>query len=184
MNILTIMGSPRKNGDNVKITTAIAEAAAKNGHHTDTVFLYDLNFKGCTACDACKDGRVEFCTQEDDFTRMIPQILAADCIVFASPIYMGHVTGEIKTFIDRWCCFFDDEFEVHHVTGKKFIVVTTSAAPPNQFSGVPQYLKSMFEGFFKMVPAGDIHAGDLYGPLHESSREAAIVRATEIGKSL
>ncbi len=184
MKVLAVIGSPRKQGDNAQIVRALVESAEQKGHQIRTVFVYDMNFKGCTACDACKDGRVEFCAQDDDFTRLVPEIVGSDCILLASPIYMGHITGEMKTFIDRWCCFFDDEFEVHHVMGKKIVLVTTSAAPAAQFSSVSKYMKDMFGGFFKMTPVGQIHAGGLYGPDHAASLAEAMESARAIGASL
>ena len=43
------------------------------------------------------------CPLKDDVKEIQDKILEADGIVYASPIYVGHISGLLKNFIDR--CF-------------------------------------------------------------------------------
>ncbi|MDZ7815395.1 MAG: hypothetical protein U5N86_05125 [Planctomycetota bacterium] len=39
---------------------------------------------------------------------------------FASPIYFGSISGELKCILDRFYCFFSRQFGVRDLKGKKF----------------------------------------------------------------
>lgn len=161
MKIVAFVGSPRKNGNCAFITKNLTEKLEKKGHDCQTFYLYDQTVKGCIACDACTEQTVEICIHDDDFNKMAQEIIKADAMIFASPIYMGQITGVLKLFVDRWYTFADEKFAIRHVQGKKFVVVTASGAPAEQFAGVAEYLKYWFGDFFKMQACGCIVGGEL-----------------------
>ena len=80
------------------------EGAASQGAKTELIHLYDLNFKGCISCFACKTkggksyGR---CAVKDDLTPVFRKIEKADAIILGSPIYFGNVSGEMRSFMER-----------------------------------------------------------------------------------
>jgi multimeric flavodoxin WrbA len=51
MKVLSINGSPRKSGN----TAAMLKGAVSQGAETEFIHLYDIDFKGCISCLACKD---------------------------------------------------------------------------------------------------------------------------------
>jgi len=104
MNVLAINGSPRKNWNTATLLTQALEGAASQGAETDLVHLYDLSFKGCKSCFACKlkDGRsYGKCALQDDLTPILEKIDNADALILGSPIYWGNVTGEMRSFMER-----------------------------------------------------------------------------------
>lgn len=54
MNILAFNGSPRKNNNTGILLIKALEGAASQGASTELINLYDLNYKGCMSCFACK----------------------------------------------------------------------------------------------------------------------------------
>ena len=68
-----------------------------------TVRLYDLDYKGCMSCMACKiKGRASnVCKFKDALTPVLEEIAQADGLVLGSPIYFGDVTGQMRTFLER-----------------------------------------------------------------------------------
>ena len=52
--IIAINGSPRKNGNTAALLNKALEGASSQGATTEMINLYDLNFKGCMSCFACK----------------------------------------------------------------------------------------------------------------------------------
>ena len=42
--------------------------------------------------------------QKDDFSQLIPKILEADLLVFASPLYFWTISAKLKAFIERFYC--------------------------------------------------------------------------------
>ena len=104
MNVIGINGSPRKQWNTATLVAKALEGAAAQGATTDLFHLYDLDFKGCKSCFACKiRGGKSYgkCVLNDDLTPVLEKIAAADALVIGSPIYFGTVTGETRSFLER-----------------------------------------------------------------------------------
>lgn len=54
MKALFVNGSPRKNWNTHKMLESAMEGAREAGAEVDLVHLYDVVFKGCVSCFACK----------------------------------------------------------------------------------------------------------------------------------
>lgn len=187
MKILAIYGSPNKDGNTATIVNKILEGAAANDHEIDRVYLYDMNYADCLDCEnANQIHKEKYCIHDDDFTNIIlPKLLAADVLILSSPVYIGHITGKTKTFLDRWYTFVGENFKVRLVNKKKFITVVTSGAPAETFKGVSDYLeKWLSDYFFKLEKIAVIHSGNLGGKKAILSRKDILERAEKIGKGL
>ena len=104
MNIIAINGSPRKNFNTATLLEHAVKGAASTGATTETVHLYDLNFKGCTSCFACKgktDAGSGHCAMRDELSPVLERIMACDALVLGSPIYYSDVTGMMRMFMER-----------------------------------------------------------------------------------
>ena len=60
-----------------------------------------LDIAPCTGCVAC--GYEGPCVQHDDMDVLRKQILAADMLVLATPLYYYGMTAQLKCVIDRFC---------------------------------------------------------------------------------
>lgn len=98
-NILILNGSPRKNGKTASLVNAFTEGAQISGNEVNNMYLDSLNIHGCLACEACQSGNG--CVQSDDMDMVYEAFEWADVVVFASPMYWGNVTGQLKIVIDR-----------------------------------------------------------------------------------
>lgn len=105
MKIMAINGSPRKKWNTATLLSKVLEGAAAQGAETEMVHLYDLTYKGCTSCFACKmiggpsNGR---CAMHDDLTPIFKKIEEeVDALVLGSPIYFGSISGEMRSFMER-----------------------------------------------------------------------------------
>jgi multimeric flavodoxin WrbA len=104
MRILAINGSPRKKWNTATLLEKALEGAASLGAETELIHLYDLDFKGCTSCFACKlKGGKSYgrCAMADGLTPVLDKIANADALLLGSPIYFGTVTGEMRSFMER-----------------------------------------------------------------------------------
>lgn len=104
MHIVAINGSPRKNWNTATLLNKALEGAATKDATTELIHLYDLNYKGCVSCFACKQrGGKSYgkCAYKDDLTSVLEKIETADALILGSPIYFGNVTGEMRSFIER-----------------------------------------------------------------------------------
>ena len=104
MKVIAVNGSPRKKWNTATLLEKALEGAASRGAETELVHLYDLNFKGCISCFACKtiDGpSYGRCAVKDGLAPLLEKIAQADAMVLGSPIYYGTVTGETRSFMER-----------------------------------------------------------------------------------
>ena len=104
MKVMAVNGSPRKTWNTATLLKKALKGAASQGMETELVHLYNLNFKGCISCFACKTrggksyGR---CAVKDDLKPIFKKIEAADALILGSPIYFGIVSGEMRSFLER-----------------------------------------------------------------------------------
>lgn len=113
MKVLAIMGSPRSMGNTYKITKLVEKRIKELGNvEFEYVFLSDINLNMCLGCRTCMDKGEEFCPLKDDRVLIEDKIKSVDGVIFASPTYVGNVSGLMKNFIDRFAyvchrpCFF------------------------------------------------------------------------------
>ncbi|MDL2209686.1 flavodoxin family protein [Desulfovibrio sp. OttesenSCG-928-O18] len=104
MNIIAINGGPRKTWNTATLLHKAIEGARSKGAEVELFHLYDLTFKGCMSCFACKrrgSSSVGICAYKDGLTEIIHKIAAGGGLLLASPIYLGSVTGEMASFLER-----------------------------------------------------------------------------------
>ena len=104
MNVLAINGSPRKKWNTATLLEHALLGAASTGASTELIHLYDLAYKGCTSCFACKlKGGKSYgkCAMNDELTPVLEKVTTADALLLGSPIYFGTVTGEMRSFMER-----------------------------------------------------------------------------------
>lgn len=53
-NVIAVNGSPRKKWNTATLLKHALEGGKSLGADTELVHLYDLDYKGCTSCFACK----------------------------------------------------------------------------------------------------------------------------------
>ncbi|MCC8082413.1 MAG: flavodoxin family protein [Lachnospiraceae bacterium] len=102
MKILAISGSPRRGGNTDIMVETFVQAAEKNGHVCQIVYLSETHPRPCLACNACRnhpDGR---CVQQDDMQGIYEKMQQSDMIVLASPLYYFTVSAQLKALIDRF----------------------------------------------------------------------------------
>jgi multimeric flavodoxin WrbA len=104
VKVFAINGSPRKKWNTATLLEKALEGAAALGAETELIHLYDLDFKGCTSCFACKlKGGKSYgrCAMNDGLTPVLEKLDHADAFLLGSPVYFGTVTGEMRSFMER-----------------------------------------------------------------------------------
>ncbi|MFO8081516.1 MAG: NAD(P)H-dependent oxidoreductase [Armatimonadota bacterium] len=100
--VLAIMGSPRK-GDTCHLTQQIEATMSGLGDvQFDYLWLRDADLKMCRGCYACLERGEEHCPLDDDRAEIEERILAADGVIFASPVYAMSMTALMKNLLDRF----------------------------------------------------------------------------------
>lgn len=108
MKVYAINGSPRKNKNTAtllqKALDGVKESAKDKEIETEIINLYDLNYTGCKSCFACKRlGGKSYgkCAVKDDIQEVLEKVSQADGLIFGSPIYLGTITGQLQSFLER-----------------------------------------------------------------------------------
>ncbi|ATW25239.1 flavodoxin family protein [Candidatus Formimonas warabiya] len=104
MKVIGVNGSPRKDWNTATLLNRALEGAISQGAETELIHLYDINYKGCISCFACKlkDGKsYGRCAVADDLAPVLKKVAEADALILGSPIYYGAVTGEMRSFLER-----------------------------------------------------------------------------------
>jgi multimeric flavodoxin WrbA len=100
MKILAINGSPRTvRGNTRRLAGYVLDGAAEAGAETEILDICEHRITPCTACEGC--ALTGTCVFEDDFYAILSRMKEADGIVFASPVYIDNVPGQMKVFFDR-----------------------------------------------------------------------------------
>jgi multimeric flavodoxin WrbA len=103
MKTIVVNASPRKKWNTADIMQAAQKGAESVGAETEYFNLYDLVFKGCRCCLACKmkDKTKGKCYWKDDLTPVLEKILEADALLIGTPIYFGQPTSEFRALLER-----------------------------------------------------------------------------------
>ena len=100
MNVLILMGSPRLQGNTAELCKPFMQTLKENGAQVRYVTLADKQINPCRGCYACQDASGEYgCCQKDEMP--VADILWADLIVLATPIYAWYCAAPMKNVLDR-----------------------------------------------------------------------------------
>jgi len=101
--VIAMNGSPRQKWNTHILLEKCLDGAKEMGAETELINLYDLNFKGCISCFACKlkGVIVRKCVMKDDLEPVLQIICDCDALILGSPIYFDSITGEMRSFWER-----------------------------------------------------------------------------------
>lgn len=106
MKVLAVVGSKRKNGNTASLVSKALEAFSSDDSpiefSTNTLYLGDMDFAGCTGCEGC--AKTNRCVIKDDMQGAYTLLREADAVIIGSPTYFYNVTSDVKKFIDRCYC--------------------------------------------------------------------------------
>jgi multimeric flavodoxin WrbA len=156
MNVLCVLGSPRKKGNSATIARRFLKVAADRGAMIETYILNELDYRPCQACYACKT-KLEHCALEDDLTPVLKALGECDLVVVATPVYFGDISAQTKAFIDRTFSFAKPDFHsrpdpVRFAPGKKMLWIITQKSPEDDFSDIFQRYGGMFKTYAGFEP--------------------------------
>ena len=102
MKILGISSSPRENSNSDLLLRRVLAGASSVEAAAEYLRLRNLNISPCRACGNCY--ATGECAVQDDFQMVLPKMLEAQRIVFATPVYFMSVCSQAKILIDRCQC--------------------------------------------------------------------------------
>jgi multimeric flavodoxin WrbA len=191
MNVIAINGSPRKNKNTATLLNNVLKGASSCGAETELIHLYDLNYKGCVSCFACKlkNGKsYGKCALKDDLTPVLEKISKADAIILGSPIYLHSVTGAMKSFLERLIfqylvydqehsCLFQRKIPVGFIYTMNVTSEQFKAGYEDELKSVQTYISKTF-GSFEALIVNDTYQFDDYSkyvaPLFDEKKKREV----------
>jgi len=150
--VIILSSSPRKGGNSDTLCDRFLAGAQEGGHAVEKIFLRDKAIGYCTGCGACTKGPKK-CSQKDDMAKVLDQMVRADVIVMATPVYFYTMAAQMKTLIDRTCARYQE------ISNKEFYFILAAA------DGNKKALHRTLEGFrgFTSCLDGAQEKGVVYG---------------------
>lgn len=103
MKILVLESSPNRHGSSNMLAGEFIRGAEEAGHRVQVVDVAHADIHPCSGCVAC--GYEGPCAQKDDMEQIREDILAADMLVFVTPLYYYGMSAQLKILVDRFCAF-------------------------------------------------------------------------------
>jgi multimeric flavodoxin WrbA len=142
VKIIAVNGSPRKNWNTHILLNHAIEGAKSVGAQTELINLYDLEYKGCTSCLACKvkgSKSLGRCALNDGLKPVLDAIHTCDGLILGSPIYFGDVTAMMRAFWERLIfqyLSYDDYTKPFFTGTKKTAFIYTMNVPESMFDEI------------------------------------------------
>ena len=179
MKILILCGSPHKNGTTNALAEALISGIDQSRHEVEKIQLAEKKISPCLGCEYCKrnDGA---CVQKDDMASLLPSVLAADVIVFVSPIYYFGFNAQLKAVIDR---FYAVNARLKLQTQKKAILLTAGGGkeewiPDGIFANYHTMLRYLNWTSLGQICALNCHVKD------QLAQTTCLEQAKELGRKL
>ena len=125
--------------------------------------LSHKNMNFCLGCQCCQKDLPKHCVLDDYITNTVyGEVLKADKIVLASPMYISNVNGILKNLLDRFNTFYNHQL----LKGKKIYLVMSGFATKEEneeeirliteyFKGITEYMYFDFEFLGYLVDSED-----------------------------
>lgn len=176
-NVLIISSSPRRYGNSDLLCDMFAKGAEESGNNVEKIFLKDKEINYCTGCGVCNT--THRCVIKDDMAEILDEMVNADVIVPATPVYFYSMAAQMKTLIDRTVPRYTE------ISDKDFYFIMTAADPDR--AALERTLEG-FRGFTEDCLDGAREAGIIYGTgawqIGEIKNTDAYEQAYQMGKGV
>nr|WP_312576179.1 NAD(P)H-dependent oxidoreductase [Sedimentibacter sp.] len=126
MKVAVIYGTEHK-GSTYNITQLFLKDLAIENKDVKEFFLPKDMPHFCIGCGNCFTKSEKFCPHYEEVNKISEAILNSDLLIFSSPVYVYHTTGQMKTLLDH----FGYQWIVHRPDKKMFnkmaLVISTAA---------------------------------------------------------
>ena len=175
--VLVISTSPRKGGNSETLADEFVRGARDAGNDVEKVTLYDKDIRFCKGCLVCQN--TQRCVIHDDADTIVQNMLTADVIVFATPIYYYGMCGQMKTLLDRANPLYSADYAFREV----WLLACAAEEGDEVWKRAAEGLGGWVECFPKAKLAGVVFGGGVTAPGEVRGSEA-MQRALDAGRAL
>lgn len=154
--VLLISGSPKKEGNTMRVMEKCAAVLTELGLETEIISLAGKKMEACIACTKCVGNGV--CVLDDGLNEIADKVRAAKGFIIGSPVYFGTARGDLMNLLQRvgMLSYNNDKFLSWKVGGPIAI---------NRRGGATATIQEMLMFFFinEMIVPGSTYWNILFG---------------------
>ena len=149
MKVLGISTSPRVNGNSDLLLRQALAGAESAGSGIEYMHLNDYKIAPCIECNACYATGI--CSIQDDYQQILKEMLDADRLIFATPIFFMSVSAQAKMLIDRCQCLWAHKYVLKKelITSghdrRAMVIAVGGSKSKKQFESIRLTMKSYFD---------------------------------------
>ena len=156
--VIVISTSLRAGSNSDMLANSFIEGATAAGHKVEKISLSGKEIRFCKGCLVCQ--QTGKCTIKDDVNDIMQQVLNADVVCWATPIYYYEMSGQMKTLIDRMNALYSLNYKFRDI----YLLTTAAEDDPE----VPKRAEAGLTGWIDCYPkshlAGTLFCGGVDAP--------------------
>jgi multimeric flavodoxin WrbA len=187
MKVLGIHGSPRRGGNTELLLKEFLRGCMDGGAEVEEVFLRELKISPCLEIYACK--KTGECPIQDDMKPLYQELVDADILAVASPVFFFAVSAHLKAMIDRCQALWARKYLLRQPvapgrTGRKGIFLAVGGAKLGKiFDGPLLTMKYFFDALDRTFVRSLLYKGvDEKGEIRQ--HPTAMAEAYALGKKI
>lgn len=149
LKVLGVSASPRREGNSELLLRSALAGAEQADATVEFTRLCDYRLEACSECYKCSS--TGDCPVKDDYRSILDKILAADRLIFATPVFFMTVSAQAKVLIDRGQCLWVRQTILHQPLfdpprdRRGILLAVGGSRSRKQFECVRQPIKSCFK---------------------------------------
>ena len=175
--VIVISTSLRAGSNSDMLADQFIEGAKASGHEVEKISLVGKNIQFCKGCLACQ--QLGKCVINDDVNAIMAQVLEADVVVWATPIYYYEMSGQMKTLIDRMNAMYAQDYKFRDI----YLLTTAAESDPN----TPKRAEAGLTGWVDCYPKSQLKATLFCGGVNAArdiQGNPKLQEAYELGKTI
>lgn len=170
MKILSLLGSPKKNGNTAYALNYLEEQLKQQNHEVKHIHVSSLPIEGCRECYWCKQDGNFLCCNNDEAIPVLKEIIDADAIILSAPTFCWGFPAQIKALLDRMFCLISwkegDTETKSLLEGKTMALIVTAGGEVKNnaellglaFNNMVEFMKCKSAGIVYIAPCEGIQS--------------------------
>lgn len=175
--VVVISTSLRAGSNSSHLAKEFARGARDAGHDVEEVSLVGKSIAFCRGCLSCQKTGV--CCIKDDAAVIMEQVLNADVVCWATPIYYYEMSGQMKTLIDRMNGMYEQDYRFRDV----YLLTTAAEGEPQTPERAETGLTGWIDCYPKSRLAGTLFCGGV-NSANEIEGNAKLLEAYVMGSNI
>lgn len=151
--VVVLSTSLRTNSNSELLAKSFVDGAKDSGNEVKYISLKNKDIRFCIGCLACQ--KTGHCVIKDDVADIMNNVLEAEVVVWATPIYYYEMSGQMKTLIDRLNPMYSKDYKFRDV----YLLATAAEEGDEVFEKVITGLNGWIDCFEKTSIKGTVLCG-------------------------